>query len=185
MKKLLFGTIAVLLSVTLSAQQPTFTKDNLVGNLTIGFGSVLYSGFGYTSSVPPIALSVEKGIKDGILDKGVISVGGYLGYSAHKWEYSGWGWKYSNIVIGARGTFHYPLVDKLDTYTGLMIGYDIVTAKEFGTSVLGYSYNSSSSGLIWSWYAGGRYYFNDKIAGVAEIGYGIAWFNIGLAYKIK
>ena len=29
------------------------------------------------------------------------------------------------FIIGVRGSFHYPLVDKLDTYTGLALGYDI------------------------------------------------------------
>ena len=46
-----------------------------------------------------------------------------------KYEYSGWGWKYSNIIIGARGNFHYPLMNKLDTYTGLLLGYNVSSFK--------------------------------------------------------
>jgi hypothetical protein len=185
MKRSVLTIIAICLTLAAFSQESLFKKGNTVVNASIGFGSVLYSGSGYTSSVPPLAVSAEWGIKDGIADKGVIGVGGYLGFSSHKWEYMGWGWKYSNTIIGARGTFHYPLLEKLDTYTGLMLGYDIVTSKEFGTTIDGYNYNSSSSGGIWAWYAGARYYFSDKFAGMAEIGYGISWLNLGIAYKIK
>ncbi|MCB9024666.1 MAG: hypothetical protein H6542_08910 [Lentimicrobiaceae bacterium] len=89
-----------------------------------------------------------------------------------------------NLIIGARGSFHYPLIDKLDTYTGLMIGMNIVSAKETGDIDPLYNYSASSSGVIWSWYAGGRYYFSDKFAAMAEIGYGIAWLNLGVALKL-
>ena len=105
-----------------------------------------------------------------------------LAYSAHKWEYSGWGWKYTSIVIGARGTFHYPLVDKLDTYTGLLIGYDISTAKEYGTPT-GYDYNSSYGGFTYAWFVGARYYFSDAFAAFAELGVGVTIFNVGVALK--
>ena len=119
-----------------------------------------------------------------MLEKGVIGVGGYLGYSAYKCEYIDWGWKYTNLIIGARGTFHYPLVDKIDTYTGMLLGYRIVSSKEFGTLIPGYNYNSSGSNLIWSWYAGVRYYFNEKMAIMGEIGYGITYLNLGVALKL-
>ena len=185
MKRIFLISIVSMLVGSLAAQDPMFSKGNAVVNATIGFGSVIYSGSGYTSSVPPLAISAEWGIKDGILEKGVLGVGGYLGYLSYKWEYQGWGWKYSNAILGARGTFHYPLLKKFDTYTGLLVGFDIVSAKEFGTGIPGYDYKSKSSGAIWAWYAGGRYYFGDKLAVVAEIGYGIAWFNLGLSYKIK
>ncbi|MBK6966075.1 MAG: hypothetical protein IPH20_19675 [Bacteroidales bacterium] len=71
-----------------------------------------------------------------MLDVGSIGVGAYLGYTSAKWQYnyfgSDWGYKYSSLIIGARGTFHYPLVEKLDTYTGIMLGVNIVTDKSFG-----------------------------------------------------
>ncbi len=184
MKKIILLFIITAFSLTqLLAQESTFVKGNKVLNLGIGFGSGLYSGTGYTSSFPPVSASFEVGVKDGIAEKGSIGVGGYIGYSAHKWEYLGWGWKYSNLIIGARGTFHYPLVDKLDTYTGLILGYDIVTAKETGTAVFGYNYSASSSGLAYSWFIGGRYYFTDKFAGMAELGVGITYLTLGVALK--
>ena len=188
MKKVVITLFAAFLAFNLSAQDNMLTKGEKVLNLGIGLGSTLYTGSGYTSSVPPISASFEVGVKDDVLDVGSIGVGGYLGYASSKWEYTyfggNWGYKYTNFILGARGSFHYPLVDKLDTYTGLMLGFNVVSAKEFGDIDPLYNYSASSSGLIWSWYAGGRYYFSEKFAAMAEIGYGIAWLNLGVALKL-
>ncbi len=183
MNKILSIAILLLTVIFANAQEPVFVQGDKVANLSIGFGNTLYSGSLYSSTVPPLSLSFEYGFKDGIVEKGSIGLGGYLGYSSYKWEYLGWGYKYSNLIIGARGTFHYPLLEKLDTYTGLMIGVDIVSDKEFG-STYNYNYSAQSGGLMWAWYAGGRYYFTDNLAGLLELGYGIAYFNIGLALKL-
>ncbi|NOU48528.1 MAG: hypothetical protein HOO86_15920 [Bacteroidales bacterium] len=188
MKKIGTLLFIALLALNLTAQDNMFAKGDKVVNLGIGIGSVLYTGTGYTSSIPPISASFEVGVKDDVLDVGSIGVGGYLGYASSKWEYSyggySYGYKYTNIILGARGTFHYPLVDNLDTYTGIMLGFNIVSAKEFGDIDPLNSYSTSASGAIFSWYAGGRYYFTDSFAAMAEIGYGIAWLNLGVALKL-
>jgi hypothetical protein len=184
MKKLLLLLFVAVFSLTqLLAQESTFKQGDKVLNLGVGFGSTFYSGTGYKAGIPPISASLEFGVKDGILDKGSIGIGGYLGYSSHKWEYNNWGWKYTNIILGVRGVFHYPLVDKLDTYTGLLLGYNIATSKEFGTAVYGYNYSASSGGVAYSWFVGGRYYFSEKFAGMLELGYGITYLNLGVALK--
>lgn len=172
----------------LSAQENLLTKGEKVLNLGIGLGNSLYTGTGNTSSIPPISASFEVGVKDDVLDIGSIGVGGYIGYASWKWEYAGfggtWGWKYSDFIIGARGTFHYPLVEKLDTYTGLMLGVEILSSSEIGTIDPNFNYDTSTGGVIWSWYAGGRYYFTDNFAVMAELGYGISWLNLGVALKL-
>lgn len=188
MKKIL---IIFLLSIFtlpfVAAQDNMFLVGDKVVNLGIGLGSSLYSGSFYKSSVPPVSISFEKGIMDGVLEKGVIGVGGYLGYSSYKSEYSffgdAYGWKYTNIILGARGSFHYPLVDKLDTYGGVIVGFNIATSKgygDFGT----YADPYSGGGLVFSPYVGGRYYFTEKIAAMAELGYGISYLNLGIAIKL-
>ncbi len=176
--------IAFLLFFSFSAFSQEFQEGDKVLNLGIGLGSTLYTGSFYSSSLPPLSASFELGIKDGILEEGSIGVGGYVGFSRYKYEYLNWGWKYSNFILGARGTFHYPLLDKLDTYTGLLVGFNIVSSKEFGES-FGYNYNSSSGGIIGSWYVGGRYYFSDNFAGMLELGYGISYLNLGIALKLN
>jgi hypothetical protein len=184
MKKLILLAVAVVFSLTqMLAQESTFSKGDKVLNLGIGFGSGFYSGTYYKTSVPPISASFEVGVKDGVIDKGSIGVGGYFAYASHKWEYSGWGWKYTDLIIGARGTFHYPLVNKLDTYTGLVLGYHVASSKEFGNSIPGYDYSASAGGMIYSWFVGGRYYFSEKFGAMAELGVGIVYLNLGVALK--
>jgi hypothetical protein len=180
-KSFLLLAVAVFTFTQMVAQESTFSKGDKVLNLGIGFGG-RYTGTGMTTSVPPLGASFEVGVKDGVLDKGSIGIGGMLAYSAHKWEYAGWGYKYSSIVIGARGTFHYPLVDKLDTYTGLLLGYDISTESEYGTAT-GYPYDNSYGGFTYAWFVGARYYFSDSFAAFAELGVGVTILNIGVALK--
>jgi hypothetical protein len=178
--------VAIIACGFIMANAQPVAKGDKILNLGLGLGSRLYSGSYYTGTVPPVSASLEFVTKDDLFDgKGALGFGGYIGYSAYKWEYNNWGWKYTNTIIGPRGTLHYNFIDKLDTYTGLLLGYNIVTSKEFGNSIPGYDYSSSSSGIIWSWYAGGRYYFTDKLAGMLELGYGISYLNIGIAFKIK
>jgi len=188
MKKGLITLFVAFMALQLSAQTNLLTKGEKVLNLGLGLGSTLYSGSFYTSQVPPVSASFEVGLKDDVLDIGSIGIGGYLGYSSYKWEYTGWGdtwgYKYSNLIIGARGALHYPLVEKLDTYGGLMVGANIVSTKEIGTIDPLYNYDKSSGGLVWSFYLGGRYYFTDNFAVMAELGYGIAYLNLGVALKL-
>ena len=175
--------VAFIAAASLNAQDPTFEKGDRVLNVGLGIGSTLYSGTYYKSQVPPVSASLEFGVVDNLLEKGVLGVGPYLGYSSYKYEYSGWGWKYTNIIVGVRGNFHYPLVDKLDTYTGLLLGYNIASSKEFGEIVPGWDYSYTAGGVVWSWFVGARYYFKENFAAMAELGYGIAYLNLGIALK--
>ena len=185
MKSLLLSFFLLIGILYASAQ--VVEKGDKVLNLGVGFGTALYSGTGYNSSVPPISGSLEVVIKDDLFDgKGAIGVGGYLGYAAYKWKYSGYdyGWKYSNIIIGPRGYLHYNLLDKLDTYAGLMLGYNIVSSSSYGSYSYGGNYSASSSGVIFSGFLGARYFFNDKWAGMLELGSGISYLNLGVALKL-
>jgi hypothetical protein len=184
MKKILVFILIFICLTTGAIAQNTFVKGEKVLNLGIGLGSTLYTGGLYTSKIPPISASFEVGVKDNLFDaKSSLGVGGYLGFTGAKYQYGDWGFKYSNVIIGVRGVLHYQLIDKLDTYTGLLLGYNIVTAKEFGTEVFGYNYKSSASGLAYSWFVGGRYFFNDKFGAMLELGYGIAYLNLGVSLK--
>jgi hypothetical protein len=90
-------------------------------------------------------------------------------------------WKYNSLIIGPRGYLHYSFLDKLDTYTGVMLGLEFLSAKG-GWSDKPKTTNSST-GFVWAWFVGGRYYFNDQFAAMLELGYGITYANIGIAYK--
>ncbi len=179
MKKLLLVSVSLLITLgQISAQEPIFTKKSKVLNLGIGLGSMIYTGTYYRTTIPPVSASLEFGVADNVLEKGSIGVGPYVGFAGNKYSFGGEVVKYTHVLIGARGSFHYPLVKKLDTYTGLLLGYDVVSSTGNVPN-----YALYSSGVIWSWYIGGRYWFNDKVAGLLELGYGIAYLNLGVAFK--
>ena len=186
MKKVVITLFAAFLAFNLSAQDNMFTKGEKVLNLGIGFGGGYYSSYssGY-SKIPFLSAAVDVGIIDGVLDVGSVGVGGYIGYSSAKWE-SGYnyGWKESNFIIGPRGTFHYPLVDKLDTYAGILLGYQSVSSKETGDWGIYTGYAGGSSGIYFSGFVGARYYFTESLAVMLELGSGgLALANVGVSFK--
>ena len=188
MKKLLAILIIALFTLsTLKAQESEFTLGAKVLSLGVGIGNTLYSGSYYTGGVPAISFSYEQAIKDEILEKGVIGIIGSIGYNSYKYRYTystyEYGWNYSNIVISVGGSFHYPLLDKLDTYGVIGLGYNISTTKEVGNNP-GEDYSSSSGGVRFGIYVGGRYYFNDHFAAFAQVGYGITYLTFGVSYRL-
>ena len=185
MKKLFAFILLGLFSIpVVQAQESMFNLGDKVVNLGIGLGSTLYSGSYYSAGFPAVSLSYEQAIKDEILEKGVIGIVGAVGYKSYKYDYLGWGYKYSNIIIGAGASFHYPLVDKLDTYVGLLLGYNIASAKEFGDYPGGWDYSSTSGGFVFSGFVGARYYFVEKFAAFAQVGYGISYLTLGVSIRL-
>ena len=181
MKRIVLSILCVFVVFGASAQ--TFSKGDKVVNLGLGLGNTVYSGSGYKTSIPPISGSFEYGVVDNLFDdKSSLGVGGYLGYTSSKYDLgNNYDYKYSSTIVGVRGSLHYDFIEKLDTYTGLSLGYNIVSAKS-DYKGLG-SYKAESSALYWGWYLGARYYFTDSFAAMAEIGYDIAYLNIGVAFK--
>jgi len=169
MKKLILLFAVALFSVGIVSAQ-VYTEDSKLVNIGIGFGG------GYTTGkvgIPPISASFEKGITE------KISVGGIAGYAASKYELMGFKSEYSYILLGARGSYHFYNTDKIDGYAGAMLGYNIVSAK-----VTGLGAAASSSGLAYSGFVGGRYFFSEKLAAFAEIGYGISVITFGVSLKL-
>ena len=183
MKKLFVLALAAVLCLGLNAQ--IFSKGDKVGQIGIGIGSYI-GGSGYKTTIPPISGSFEYGIVDGLLDgKASIGVGGYLAYTANKFEVplldSSHGFKNNYFILGARGAFHYQFIEKLDTYAGLMLGYHIVSGKYFGDGPS--MNNAAASAFGYSAFIGARYYFTEQFAAFAEVGYGIAALELGIAMK--
>lgn len=187
MKKVVFTILAVITACAMMAQDVRFQKGDKVVNLGIGLGSTFAIGRYYSTQIPPLSASFELGYMDNLFDVENLNlgIGGYVGFTSYKYEYtfwgSSWGWNYRSFIAGARGAVHYPFVDKLDTYMGLLLGVNIRHSSSFGTNATG---SAAGSGLAYSWFAGGRYYFTDNLAGMVEIGYGIAYLNLGVAFKI-
>lgn len=185
MKTKHFLIVFLICSLPVSGYAQPFQTGEKVINVGLGIGSTLYSGVGYSTGLPPLSASFEYGLKE--LGPGILGIGGYLGVSTYKWETtlagSTYGWKYSNIIIGARGNYHYSFVENLDTYAGLLLGYNIVNSSATGEWPLGITGSANASSFAYSVFIGGRYYFTDSFAAMAELGYGVAWLNLGIAYK--
>jgi len=186
MKKVIFGLlVACFFAGTASAQIPTFTQSDNLAGISIGFGG-LYTGSGYTSKSPAISLYYEHCVVDNLWDsKSSLGIGGMLGFASAKWERpgGGGGYNHSNFFIGGRGTLHYAFVDKLDTYAGLMTGYNNVSDKQFGNTA-GIP-STVPGGFCWSLFAGARYYFTESFAAFAELnlGYYLPVMSLGISLK--
>ena len=177
MKKVLL-TLLVALACSLTASaQDVFVKGDKVFHAGLGFGSYL-GETGASSLTPPVLVSGEYGITDALLSngKGYVGLGGYLAYSADEYKFSGYKYKCTNVIVGARGAFHYQFVDKLDTYAGVMLGYNAASIDDKNLDL-------SYGGFTHSSFVGARYYFTDKIGAFGEIGYGIAALELGVAIK--
>jgi hypothetical protein len=178
MKKLFISIALCFALVSVSSAQDIFTKGDIVVNAGIGFINMLNTGNGWKTTVSPMMLSGEYGIIDKLINgRASIGAGLNLGYAAQKFDYFANGdnasYKYSNLALGTRGSFHYQFIDKLDTYTGLMLGYNIVSGEG----------NHSSSDFLWCYYVGARYYFTKNFAVMAEIGENVALITLGVAFK--
>jgi hypothetical protein len=127
-------------------KKSVFKKGDVVFNTSIGLGSTKYQGISAKVLVVPLSLSGEIGIVRNVLERGIIGFGGYIGYSSNEYK----DYIYKDIMIGARGNYHYPFLPKLDTYIGLMIGYDSNSYKYIGS---GYNIVSPlKSGIFYSWF---------------------------------
>lgn len=186
-KIVVLGLVLALALPSASSKAQLFDQGDMVLSAGIGLGSVYYTGLYYKTTIPPIWVAGDYCLREK-LGPGNLGVGGYLGYSAYKWEYSNilgdYGWKYSTFIIAGRGTYHFTdLVDNLDLYGGMLLGAKIVTSKEFGDT-FGANYSASGSGVAYSFFAGARYMFSPNFGATAELGYGIAYLSLGVSFKL-
>lgn len=178
---LVLAVLALALTNNVVAQDNPVLFDNSTKHFKVGAG---LNSFGI-----PIEVSYDQGFKQDLfgVEKLNLGLGGYFGYYGRNeligsWDGEDYGYKYSNIVIGARGLFHYPLIANIDTYVGLMLGYNIMSSKYYGPG--NDPGNASASGLVWGSVIGARYQFNPKWSVYAEAGYSIAYLSLGLVYNL-
>jgi hypothetical protein len=137
-------------------------------NAGIGLGSNL------TGTGLPVGLSVEYGLNE------EISIGGYAGYASTKENFGSGEWKYTNFIIGARGSYHKELVDNINTYGGIMLGYNMADAEWSGPG----NAQASVGGFTYAGFVGARYHFSEKLGLFGEVGYGIAFLQTGLTIRM-
>lgn len=188
MKKALLILALSAAACTVRGQESTFNEGDVVINAGIGFGSTIYSGRFYSVQLPPVSVSGEYALTADFIEEDItLGVGGYIGYSRSRFRAgprgpNEYGWHYNYTIIGLRGALHYPLLDDLDTYGGVMLSLNSLSSSSFGNVPADLSPESSGVGL--SLFVGGRYYFRENIAAMAEVGWGVTFLNLGVAFKL-
>lgn len=165
--------IALVFSATFASAQGRYEKGDVLLNAGIGLG------YYYAGGVP-ILVSGEFAVND------VISVGPYLGYTSYNYRWAFGRWKYTFVDVGVRGSYHFNDVfeitnDQLDVYGGLFLGYII---SSYSGDDFGVTNNPYGGAFRLGLHIGTRYYFTEKVAGYAEVGYGIAPLSLGATFKL-
>lgn len=142
-------------------------------------------GLGNTGGALAPGARYEKIIKD-LPDFGGGTLGIMVGanYYSYNDRVPSISWSVKVLPIVGTANYHFKLENKkLDAFIGLGLGYQIINC----------SYNSpqgsfdycSNSALYLSARAGGRYFFQPKMAVYADIGAGDAVLNAGVSFKLK
>ncbi len=169
--------------------QDNFDKGTGVAQFTIGFPQVLGTGALYKTRIPAMALAYDHCIVDDMIDGNAsIGIGGLLGIAGSKSTYSyfggDYGYNYTYILFGARGTFHYQWIDGLDTYAGVLVGGYAVNSEYYGNNGAAGFTGADGGGTLAGGFVGAKYYFTDNFSVLGEVGYGIAILNVGLGYRL-
>jgi len=154
------------------------------GNLMLDAGlGLVWTGWSYGKLwIPPLFLQVEYALPV----KVPISVGGGLSFFA--WGYDNidqwgddYGFKRFVITPQVRANWHWAFpVSWLDFYTGVSLGWNIVSEK-----VNDPNYKSIYRGTSWFYYnlqAGAHFYFSKKVGAMVETGWPY-WLKAGVAFK--
>jgi hypothetical protein len=188
MRKLMM--IAILILFTgMAGYSQVFAKKQQAFNVGIGVGNTGYWGSYYSGFIPSVSASYEYGIVEVPMGSdltGVISAGGYLGWSASKYSWNGSGndhYLITDFLIAARGNYHFRFHDQFDPYAGIILGVLIEGQKWVGDGV-DPDENVASTTPFGGAYAGARWYFTDNFAVFAEVGWQISVLTAGVTFKI-
>ncbi|MEW6652134.1 MAG: outer membrane beta-barrel protein [Bacteroidota bacterium] len=179
MKKVMLTLAVIALLASSAALAQGYNQKGKVLNVGAGFGF----GVEGDATLPPLSV----GLQFGLTDK--ISVGGIVGYAGSKYELALLGkpyeWKYSYIIIGARGEYHFMEPNnKLDAYAGATVGYNVVSVTEPSNLGLGVSYSAASSELLIGFHVGARYAIDKNWGVFGELGYGIGYVTAGAFFRL-
>jgi len=180
MKRILAVAVLLVVALSVSFSQMSYKKGDQNVSAMIGLGGV--GGLYGTSTIPAISVSYDYGYNENI------TFGGIAGYAGSSEDFYWAEYKYSYIIIAARGAYHLDLLhnSNLDTYGGIMLGYNIVSSSVSNKAGYAGTYNAtaSSSYMLFGGFIGGRYYFTPNLAAQAELGYGLGILNLGISYKL-
>lgn len=154
-----------------------------VGDMNVSLGIGAGSSVSGELKLPPTSFSFEYGVAENI------GVGVFAGIATAKDDFKlsngkAYRWDYQHIMFGVRGAYHFYSQDNLNIYAGINSGLNIASA-EYSSDDIAKSFvdDVDVGGFVYSIFGGARYYFTDMIGGYAELGYGVAYLNIGLTAR--
>jgi len=166
-----------------------FEKGSNAINLGMGFGNTAYHESYYYGFFPSLSGSYEYGIVNvpmGSKLNGVVSVGGYLGWSTSNYD-KDWNedyyYHYNNFIIAVRGNYHFIFHDRFDPYAGLWFGGRIQAGHWKGNGDHPEDWEPAKSSPAAGVYVGARWFFTEGFGVYAEMGYLISVINIGVTFK--
>ena len=174
---LVCGIIMIMGPTTAAGKSEFHESDKLVSG---GIGLGMYGLYG-SSTLPPLFAMYEMGVSP------KVSVGGIVAYSGSSEDFLYGKWKYTYIVVAARGSYHFlEDVKDFDAYAGAGLGYTIVSSSvEYSNpAVHPLGYSASGSYFFFDIHVGGRYFFSPKWAAMGELGYGVGFLRLGLSYRL-
>jgi hypothetical protein len=179
MKKALCTLFAVALIFSSTAFAQGYNQNGKALNIGAGLGFSVEGD----ATIPPVSI----GLQFGLTDK--ISVGGIVGYAGSKYDFGFFGksyeWKYSYIIIGARGEYHFMEPgDKLDAYGGATVGYNVVSVTEPSNLGFGVTYSAASSAVLIGFHVGARYAIGNSWGVFGELGYGLGYATAGAFFRL-
>ncbi len=157
--------------------------------LSAGIGMGTAVNVGSRTVVPPIAFQGEYCLLDRLFDdNSALGVGAYVGFAAGKRPYTAEGYTYftqkvNNVMLGVRGALHYQFADRLDAYLGLMLGGSIANTRSEGVWMHGGN-PPRYGGFLGDVFLGARYYLLPQLALYGEFGFGVAYFTVGVSFRI-
>lgn len=169
------SAITAMLTVGASTVQAQLPKGYTDIGVVVGLGNIGDAGLAPGGRF-------EKVIKDlPNLGGGTLGIGVGAGY--YSWSGAGYSWSY--IPIGATANYHFKLDNKKwDAFLGAGLGYQVINCSYKGS--LGSLGNvCSNSALYFIGRAGGRYFLKDNMSLYADAGAGDATINVGLTFKLK
>lgn len=173
----LFGTLAIVAAVALSAQQASaqISKGYTDVGAVIGLGGIGTASASFGGRFEHIFKSLPE-LADGLLGIGVSA--DYYGFNF------GSGYSVNYIPIGATANYHFKLDNKkLDPFVGAGLGFQVVNCSGPGLGGLGCG--GYSSGIYFIGHAGARYFLTSALAAYADVGAGAATINLGVTFKVK
>lgn len=187
MKKL-FVLLSLVVLTGVAGFAQSFEKGSSAINLGVGFGNTGYSDSHYYGNYPSFSVSYEYGIVTvpmGSQMNGVISVGGYMGWSAANYD-KNWDnnyYHYNTFIVGVRANYHFIFHNRFDPYAGVWLGGRINGGKWKGNGKHPDDWEPAKSAPAAGAYVGVRWLFNEHVAVYSELGYLISVVNVGVTFK--